>query len=484
MAARAIQASRRQREAARAAITRICGKADNDALFNEMSVQDLGIDEDYIRAQWKRLDEQHRELIGKLDNEQLLIEEEQYYMGIENSYLACLRKIGNRLAHLAAEREVAQRAAMPAAEAARAPIIVRQVREPNVGTFDGKHEHWATFAESFRVQVHEREEIDRLDKLIYLKAACIGLAQKALGNWQTTAENYEPAWNSLQQKFTDQYATKSRLIGEIFRMPRMQEETYDGLRTLVDTPQVALQQLQAMGEHTEHWDVIIINAIIHRAPRTLTEAWERDRNHEDEPTLQRMYDWLDKRARGRMAIEAANNNSLARKQKPMMMKGQHENNGQPNAGTAPVYGQKDQSSRQNNGQPNAGTAPAFGQKDQGYRQNNGQPGAPREGPSTGARSRIGRKFTCWICGDEHTMFDCPVLQPMNMDERKRKLKEKGVCEQCARKHGEGECWKPVSCQLCNGDKHHDIICPKKERGEKRVNTNNARKRRFEGTYGA
>lgn len=60
----------------------------------------------------------------------------------------------------------------------------------------------------------------------------------------------------------DAYITKARLITEIFRMPRQNEESCDGLRALIDTPKMALRQLRDMGERTDAWDLIMVPSFV------------------------------------------------------------------------------------------------------------------------------------------------------------------------------------------------------------------------------
>lgn len=83
----------------------------------------------------------------------------------------------------------------------------------------------------------------------------------------------------------------------ILELPQEKQESYRLLRDLQDIPRMALQQVGALGEPVTEWGFLLMQIILSRAPYGLVRAWERDRNHEDEPAITDFFDWLDRRAR-------------------------------------------------------------------------------------------------------------------------------------------------------------------------------------------
>lgn len=450
--------------------------------FDALSYEQLTAKARHVRRIWPLLNEQHQAVLERIDEQEEIDAAGLYITQMEDWYIEVEARLEARLTVLKRAREPAP------VQPQQQRIIVNQPREPKVGTFDGRHENWAAFADLFRVEVHERQDMEPVEKLVHLKAACVDTAQKALGNWPTVGDNYELAWASLRSKYNDPYAMKNRLLADVFRMPKQHEETHDGLRMLQDTPQVALQQLQAMGERTEFWDLFIMQTIMRRAPRKVAEAWENARNQDEQPTLQQMYAWLDKRARGRMVAEATMSDR-ARAQgkgdrannKPSFgHNGQPKDNGQPGRNNNREQNNQPrqgwQSNRQNDHQPVQRSNEHNAQRPAQY---NGQPGPAAE--QNNQRGGGNRPFACWICGGSHTMFDCDVLRAKNASDRVIVMTEKGVCTACARKHGNKPCESPRICALCDGAQHHDIVCPKKVPDDKAPPQHNRtlRKRKFD-----
>lgn len=280
----AIAIAIRQRNAARDGITRIIDSIADDAVFFAFTVEQLEVKMRHLGRNWENLDAQHQELVGRVDDAEGMLEHEAYFIEIENAYLACEAKIAARIAAL--RNAVIDERPQPGVQR---EIVVRHRREPKVGQFDGRHENWQPFMDQFRVEVHDRDDLPSLEKLTILKTACVGKGAKALGSWPLTENNYLPAWQHLMDTYGDPYITKAKLIAEIFRMQRQNEETCDGLRTLIDTPKMALRQLADLGEQVHTWDLILVQTILFRAPPAVAEKFEGERRRNVEPTLENFH---------------------------------------------------------------------------------------------------------------------------------------------------------------------------------------------------
>lgn len=458
------------------------GVAD-DQVLDGLTLEQTSTQIRHLEQSWARWQELHHLMMGMEGNDAAAEAAERIHVEVEQQVLASVARLEAQLRRRRDEHAPAAVAVpVPVAQA----VIVRHHREPRIGQFDGKHENWASFFDLFRVEVDGREDMDPLEKLVYLKAACIGQGAKALGDWPTTADNYALAWESLREKFNDPYVTKNRLITDIQRMPRQREESYDGLRTLIDTPKIALRQLMAMGVDVGGLDLQIMNTVLYKAPDGVMDAWEQQRGGA-EPTLEQLFAWLEKRARSRMVSESMNadrNRWRNRNQE----KGREKDNGQ--AGRRQDNGQGGR--RQDNGQAGRSQRQEKGKydHDQGHRnqdnQDNGQPavsdnGQPGKGGDPRPAGRGGNRpnngpLRCWICGDTHSMYACHTLLSKGIKERMALMQEKGVCLECGRPHV-GNCRWPRQCELCANEKHTELVCPKRgHEGGKAVEVN-GRKRK-------
>lgn len=195
----AVPVAIRQRNTARACIQRVIDATAEEPVFQAFTQEELSAKLRHLGRNWETLDTQHHEIIGRVEDPAVNLEHEAYYIEAEAAYLACEAKLEARIAVLRHANQVEQQ---PAAAGPR-EVVVRHQREPKVGQFDGRHENWQPFMDQFRVEVHDRNDLQAVEKLAILKTACVGRGAKALGSWPLTENNYAPAWQHLQDTYGD-----------------------------------------------------------------------------------------------------------------------------------------------------------------------------------------------------------------------------------------------------------------------------------------
>ena len=125
----------------------------------------------------------------------------------------------------------------------------KMVRLPKLETpmFDGNILHWLTFWEQFRVAIHNRDDLSKAQKLIYLRQSLKeGSAKNAIEGLSRSGEQYDEAIKCL----TDRY-NRPRLIHEahvrrIIEVPHLKDNTGRELRRLHDVLQQHLRALKSM----------------------------------------------------------------------------------------------------------------------------------------------------------------------------------------------------------------------------------------------
>lgn len=76
---------------------------------------------------------------------------------------------------------------------------------PNTwGTFYGDYAKWHSFRDSW-MPIHLNKDIKPITKFMQLKAACLGDAAGASGEWDMTEDNYFKAFERLSNIFEDDY---------------------------------------------------------------------------------------------------------------------------------------------------------------------------------------------------------------------------------------------------------------------------------------
>lgn len=163
-------------------------------------------------------------------------------------------RLNDRMVKICRRGEIAlQRridALTPAQHAERnAPDATAQIlqaihhREPKITKFNGEPQLWPAFRDLFMSEVHNRDDLEPVSKLTYLKNACVGKAASALGLWDHTSKSYNDAWELMQKRYDDPYKIVQGLVNMLFELPASKAETHDALNHIVDTVQSVLRQL-------------------------------------------------------------------------------------------------------------------------------------------------------------------------------------------------------------------------------------------------
>lgn len=148
-------------------------------------------------------------------------------------------------------------------------------REPRVGRFNGEPQLWPAFRDLFISEVHNRDDLEPVTKLTFLKN-----------------ESYDGAWALMQKRYNDSYKITQGLVNMLFALPAATAEAHDGLSQLVDTIQSVFRQLINAHVDVTSWDVWLIALVINRLPIATVDAWEQHRGTNDKPTLEAMLEFI------------------------------------------------------------------------------------------------------------------------------------------------------------------------------------------------
>lgn len=281
----------------------------------------------------------------------------------------------------------------------RAEIIrVEAPRPPELLEFDGNPIGWPAFRDRFTAEVHDREHIDPVMKLIHLQKMCVGDAKNILGDWQPIAANYTRAWLTLREKFEDSYQIEQALVSRMLNMQSVRDETRTALRGLIDTATNATRQLQAVGVDIKSWDPMVIGMVLRLLPARVKDVWEQRRDVQRPPTLRDLLAFLEARARGKLYTDAKN----------MIPEGSR----------------------------------AVERASEGRQHSQAGQGRQHGWPA------------CKLCRGQHPLFKCPVLENAQVPDRWRMVKNLGVCEACLKRHP-GQCNR--TCYACKGP-HDHLLC--------------------------
>lgn len=346
------------------------------------------------------------------------------------------------------ERQVAEeeRQQQPLPVEVERVIRVEQARTPNPGVFNGDPADWPNFRSRFHAEVHTRQ-FDDATKLMYLLSACVGSAKSSMGDWELTNENYEKAWQVLEERYEDKFRLEQALIAKLIKIEKESEETHVSLRNVIDKTNNTLRQLEAIGTRVDEWDPIVIGLMMAAMPRKTADAWEQHRNPNEQPGLNQLMRFLEQRAKGRVFIESANVETAARQPRPKpSFRFQQRPLGKKPFGN--FHARKE------------------------IKEERLLPPAATESATTGTG------VTCFCCGGPHMIYRCPKFVGMSVDKRMEEANRAKLCLVCLARHGKGSCREKGMCRKCTDHKHSYLLCRRAGGGPKQSDTKRSHDQAF------
>ena len=117
-----------------------------------------------------------------------------------------------------------------------------------VPVFDGEILRWQTFWEQFCVAIHDRSDISKTEKLVYLRHALKdGAAKSVIEGLSRSGEHYVKAVECLEQRYNRPRLIHQTHVRRIVELPALKEGNGRELRRLHDTVQQHLRALKALG---------------------------------------------------------------------------------------------------------------------------------------------------------------------------------------------------------------------------------------------
>jgi hypothetical protein len=349
--------------------------------------------------------------------------------------------------------------------------IVKE-REPSVTKFNGADHAWPAFRDMFSAEVHNRQDIEPLAELTYLKTACVGRAADALGIWGHTAANYQLAWDVLNKRYENQHNIKQATITKLFSLPRLDDESYDGLNHMVNMVDSLSRQLGDMHVPVNQWDDVIFNMIMERLTNVTITAWKQAQDRDAQRTLAQLLTFTGNRAAACQLQRNGNAQNNGKVNKVQNQKGQtvknnrSDNNGTP-VGQQPPFKKQAFNRRFRNHSPeqNVSEQPSDDQssEDDQSSQDDQSTEPDVHDRQTGRNQNKDSQYKtfspCRMCNGKHYLIKCYKFLALTVEKRIELAKDWDICAICFRIHNSGEC-KWTGCVHCQGN-HHVINCPVK-----------------------
>lgn len=290
----------------------------------------------------------------------------------------------------------------------------KSVKLPTISlqSFEGSHENWIQFRDSYLSLVHNCKEISNIQKFHYLKSSLKGSAALVIDSVEFSSNNYGIAWELLLTRYNNSRLLIHNHVKSLFTMHVLNKESPGLIRNLIDTVLKNLRALKILGEPTDYWDTLIIYIVVSKLDQTTEREWEEYKSKlfseisSSQPALK--IDDLLKFLRGRADMLEA-----------LLVSHNKQYNAKHNM--------------QINTKVHCNVS------------------------NTKPQSRDNRaKNTCLACKQNHPLYSCQRFLDFNLETKRSFVKNNKLCVNCLRSgHSLDNC-RFGPCRLCN-KKHNSLI---------------------------
>ncbi|XP_058830213.1 uncharacterized protein LOC131689266 isoform X1 [Topomyia yanbarensis] len=291
----------------------------------------------------------------------------------------------------------------------RGPSAIRGLKLPSISLpeFSGDYKDWRVFYDTFYALIHTNRDLPDIQKFHYLRAAVKGEAAQLIESVDICAADYVSTWDTLVNRYSNEYLMKKRRLQALFDIPRMERETAAELHTIVDVFERHVKGLNQMGEPTEAWSTILEHLLCSRLHDDTLKAWEDYASTMNQPTYKNLVDFLHRRNR---VLESISVNHHHAPQHPVVC--------------SHVAASK------SDGRGNSANF------------------------ASGSAS-----LKCHACEQRHPLLKCFKFTKMSTSDRLNVVNSKRLCLNCFRStHYVRECPSQDNCRVC-GRRHHTMIHP-------------------------
>lgn len=434
-----IRALHAVREAHLADCERFFAEIEDDEKFQALTTSDLRIRRTRLQKYFEKFEASNIDYcrVSPLASNGLFIAMEARFMRVMSKIedkLQCREPDGEAQERFTQAMSFANSTMLPGG---RPAFHVEMARPPQIGKFDGTPRDWPAFRDLFIAEVHDRE-FNAVNKLQYLKEACVGQAAETLGPWAPTASNYQVAWDVLVKAYDDTYHVIHGVLGKMFSTPAAENESFSVLRTAADSINNTIRQLDTMITKESALEQMFIHFWRAQLPGSTLDSWEQYRNRKlrgGVPSLEAFRDFLDVRAKGRQEY-AGQPSKVVKEASPPERKSKSDSK----SSRFKPYDKKSQS--------NVGSSNPF----------------RKEESSSGPRPGFGPPVQCVMpsCNELHYLGQCTAFRSLPLVGRLDVIKQSRLCRCCLLPGHMATACERSGCSKCPEEKakHHYRLCAK------------------------
>lgn len=357
-----------------------------------MSPEELDGNKDMLNSYWKKYLDAHTDLVAVVRN-----------LGIDDSILEqgklatkLYGEVSALLKHL------------------RGPTdLTTRLSDIKLDKFSGSYTHWTTWRAQFTARVKDTK-LKVTNKIELLMGALEGEAKLNVGAaFHYDESEFKRLWDQLTKTYDNKYQQIMAHIGAMFSIPKMQSQSAEDLRFVIDTVNENCRHLIRFEIGVEQWKPVLFYNVIQVLDNDTKDQWDVKEKEYDIPSLDELFKFLEGKI---LAIRNATSDKA-------LKSGGRERNITVGPIRTPVTSNRS---------------------------------VPYQAPMP--KALIKRECIC--CGRHgHGLDYCTDFKRLSLADRHQLLKDKRACFTCLRVgHNSSACYsKDRKCFKCNLH-HHELLC--------------------------
>lgn len=148
------------------------------------------------------------------------------------------------------------------------------LRVPRVAVpeFSGSYLEWPSFRDLFKSLVGDNPKVPNVQKLSYLKKIVVGDTSRIIKNIKITSDNYQAAWDLLEDRFENDRLIVYELLNNIYSIPTATGGS-NGIKLILDTTMESLRELKNLNRPIDEYSDWLVFLIVKKLDAQSLEKW-------------------------------------------------------------------------------------------------------------------------------------------------------------------------------------------------------------------
>lgn len=99
------------------------------------------------------------------------------------------------------------------------------IPQMDIPVFAGSYQQWTAFKNLFQESIHTNSSLSSAQKLQFLKSKLKGEAEKLVQHLNISSENYQVAWEILNNRFNNTKLIFTSHVNTLLNLPTMQSQS-------------------------------------------------------------------------------------------------------------------------------------------------------------------------------------------------------------------------------------------------------------------